>query len=1034
MVDSLVEAAVRARALVLGIAVLFAALGYAAYRETPIEAFPDVTNLQVNVVTTAPGLAPPEVERQITLPLERSFHGLPGLVGMRSESLFGLSLVYLTFDDGADSFRSRALVEARLSHAELPLGANPRLGADATPLGEIFHFRLRSSAHSPAQLRSELEWVVAPRLRGVPGVADVVGRGGYLEEIHVEVEPARLEAHDLVLDDVRDALDRASRNVGGGVLTHGEQQLVIRSVGAFADPHAIADVLVKADEGVPVTIGDVGRVLRSHVPRQGSAAHGSDPTTVEGIVLMRRGENPSRVLDGIHDAVRELGRGELPSGVRIETFRDRSTLVDRTLSTVHTNLLEGATFCVALVWLFLRSFRGAVVVAITIPLALLTAFVGLRAVGLPANLISMGAIDFGILVDGAVILVESIQHRLVRAPPETPQDRLRSIASAAREVARPTFFAMSIILAALLPVFALERVEGRIFRPLALTYSFALVGALVGALAVVPALSAYVLRPPRTTDAEEEPRLQRLLRRLHERLLGALIERPARLAGAMLLLGSATCLVGATLGSEFLPELDEGDFTIFVELPSTTSLEVTEGLLTELRARLERHPEVREVATRIGRPEDGTDNESVNMALNFVRLRPKEEWSRGTTKEDLVRRMRADLEHVPGIRFGFSQPMRDSVEESISGVRGKAVLKVFGDDLERMRSYLQDALRVVRTVPGVVEASLYRDRSVPQLEIRPDREALARSGISMEDFQGFVETALGGTVENVLHAGERVVPIRLRFPLPEREDPTHIGDLWIVTPAGARVPLRTLAEISVVPGRASINRERNRRSLALKFNVEGRDSGSVVRDAIAAVRSRVPTPEGCRIEWGGEFENQARAMKRLGVVVPLALVAVFVLLTLALRSLSGATTILLLAPFGLSGGVFALRILGIPLSVSAAVGFIALLGQSSLGGLLVAEAIDEKRAEGLDSTRAVLEGTGQRLRAVVLTTLLAMLGLLPMATSTAIGAETQRPFAVVVVGGMVTTFLVAVFAVPVIQGIWLARAGSRPTGGSDEQG
>lgn len=1026
MLSLLVDACVRRRNVVFGLVLAFALIGYRAYRTTPVEAFPDVTNLQVNVVTPVAGLAPPEVERQVTIPLERAINGTPGLVGVRSESLFGLSLVYLTFEDGIEPFRARSSVEQRMRTADLPEGVVPRLGADATPLGEIFLLRLESDRHSTRELRSEAEWNVAPRLRRVPGVADVVTRGGYLDELHVEVDPERLEAYGISLADVREALEGASRNVGGGFLAAGDQQFVVRGVGQLAEARELMDVVIRDDDGIPITLGDLARIVSSHVPRQGASAYGRGDESVEAAVLMRRGENPSRVLAAVHAAVDELGRDGLPAGMRIVPFYDRASLVDRTLSTVHRSLIEGAFLCVGVVWLFLRSLRGSLIVAAVIPLSLLVAFVSLHLVDLPANLISMGAIDFGILVDGGVILVENVMHRMAARPPADEEERVALVAEAAKESATPIFFAMAIIIAALVPVFALESVEGRIFRPLALTYSFALVGALLFSLTLVPSLCAALLRDGGESASHEPTWLDRF-GEVHGAVLRGLRARPSRTALALVGVLATTGIVGARLGREFLPELDEGDFTVFVELPSSTSLDVARGVLKQVRERLLRHPEVREVSTKLGRPEDGTDNESVNMSLTYVHLVPPESFRPGMTKERLYAGLRTDLGSVPGIRFNFSQPIRDSVEESISGVRGKVVLKIFGDDLEVMRGLLLDALEAVRGVPGVIEASLYRDRSVPQLEVVPDRGRIASRGLAMASVLDDVETAIAGTVVGELWRGERLIPIRLRYPASERDDATRIGDLVVVAPDGGRIPLRELARIEITPGRASINRDDGRRSLSLKFNIEGRDSGSVVRDAIAAVNHRIRLPDGYQLRWGGEFENQERAMKRLSVVVPIALAIVFGLLALALRSLRGALSVLLVLPWALSGGVFALALGKLTFSVSAAIGFIALLGQVSLASLLVIEAIEGARgvsvrfldeAEARTHSRgwddAALVGACSRLRPVLMTSLLAMLGLLPMALSTAPGSETQRPFALVMVGGMATTCAVVLLVLPLV--------------------
>ena len=698
--------------------------------------------------------------------------------------------------------------------------------------------------------------------------------------------------------------------------------------------------------------------------------------------------------------------------MKVVPFLDRTELVHNTMHTVYDNLLHGFLLVVAVVWLFLRSIRGSLIVAVVIPLSLLVAFLGLHQLGLPANLISMGAIDFGIILDGAVVLVENVIHQANHYRPKSRKEMLHLIADAAFDVAKPTFYAMLIIIAALIPVFTLERVEGRIFRPLALTYSFALVGGLVFALTLVPALCAALIYPKHAIIAE--PGFLLWLRSGYGRLLGlALRFRPATMLLALLLLGAGG--VAATrLGTEFLPELDEGDIHVFVEMPSSIALAKGQDILLDMRQRLLKYPEVKGILSQQGRSEDGTDNEGVNMSETFVHLKPRGEWRPGVIKEHLVEDMREALSAIPGVRFNFSQPIKDNVEEAVSGVRGKVVLKIYGDDLEKMRGTLEEAKARLKTLPGVIDLDIYRESQVPQLQLELDRPALARQGITVDAAQDTIETAMAGRVVTELWQGERPVPVRVILPGTERTEMEQIGNLMIPTPAGARVPLKELAAMRIERGRTSIEREANRRFLALKFNVEGRDLGSVVHDAMAAVEGKVAVPEGHFLVWGGEFENQQRAMARLGVVIPIAVLIVLGLLYSALQSSHSALAIMLSAPFAMTGGVFLLLLSGIALSVSAAIGFIALLGQVSLMGLLVLSATEERRRAGLELNTAIMNGATDRLRPVLMASSLALLGLLPMAVSKGIGSETQQPFAVVIVGGMFTTFFVAMFVLPAL--------------------
>src|SRR3954462_1441289 len=1009
MLNRLIEICVHRRVAAIFAVLIAAAFGVHAYLNTQIEAFPDVTNAQVTVIAQMPGYAPEEIERSITVPLERVLNGTPRMMQLRSESLFGLSLVTLTFDNDADPFISRMQVAQRMAQADLPDGVTPKLAPEATPLGEVYQFRVTSDRHDLYQTRAELEWNITRVLKQVPGVADVVTFGGYLKEVHVRAYPDRMRAHGLSLTDVGEALAKTNINVGGGFVRHGDQELTVRGIGYIGSVEDIRRTVLKARDGTPVMVGDVAEIVQSNTPRRGAVGWNEQKEAVEGFVLMRRAENPSRVLEGVHKKIEELNGKILPKGMQIVPFYDRTLLVGNTLHTVNTNLLHGFLLVVAVAWLFFRSLTGSLIVAAVIPLALLGAFLGLYVLGMPANLISMGAIDFGILVDGAVVLVENVLHSLQHERPPTRREVLRLVIVSTAAVARPTLFAMLIIIAALVPVFTLQQVEGRIFRPLALTYSFALVAALVLSLTLVPALCAlgFVRGRPRREPAWIEKARVRY-RGWVGRLLGA---RGPMLAVAAAFL-VASVLLASRLGTEFLPELDEGDFVVFVEMPPSIALEAAQTMLVEVRRRILTFPEVAQVLSENGRPEDGTDNENPNMSETFVRLRPRNEWRKGYDKDRLADEVRALLLEIPGVRYNISQPIKDNVEEAVAGVRGKVVLKVFGTDGKLMRDMLDQARAQIGKVPGVVDLDLYRDATVPQLQINLDRDAIARAGLTTGVVNDFIGTALAGKVATTFWEAERPVPVRLMLPVAGREHQLAISQLARARPAGGSVPLRQLAQIGVLSGAANIYRESNSRYLALKFNVEGRDMGSTVNDAIDIVNQNVKVPDGYYLQWGGEFENQQRAIKRLEVIVPVALAAVLALLYSAVQSGRAAAAIMLAVPFALAGGVFALKLGGMPLSVSAVVGFIALLGQASLLGLLQVSAIEQHRAAGATLEASIAAGAVEKLRAVLMAALLALFGLLPMALSQGIGSETQRPFALVIVGGMVTTLVVTLFVLP----------------------
>lgn len=1019
MIATIVRACVERGTLVVVLWAIAAAWGFHALRNTTIEAFPDVTNAQVTVVGQMAGMAPEEIERSLSIPLERALAATPGMTSIRSESLFGLSLVTLTFGDDADPFVSRSLVAQRIQSADLPDGVDVDMAPNATPLGEVFMYRLVSDRHDATALRAWQEWTVARHLKQVPGVAEVISRGGYLEEVHVEVDPWELETFGLTLADVERALAGANRNVGGGLLNVGPQSVLVRGVGRIGDEQDIRNIVLDVVDGRPLLLGDVAHLVAGHAPRLGTVGYDDQRDAVLGVVIMRRGENPSVVLDAVHERVAFLTEQVLPEGMRIEVVYDRSDLVGHTLKTVWKHLIEGFLFIGGVTWLFLRTVRGTAIVVVVIPMSLLGAFAGLYALGVPANLISMGAIDFGILVDGAVVLVENVLHRLKGRGDAGAEVRRQAITEAAVEVATPTFFAMAILMAALLPVFSLEQVEGRIFRPLALTYTLALAAALALALTLVPALASMAIR---AGDAREEPGwLQRVRGGYRAAVIGCVAHRGA-VAGAfgvLLVVGAAT---GARLGTEFLPPLDEGDVNVFVEMPASITLEEGQEILLKVRRILREFPEVRETMSRHGRPEDGTDNESLNMSEIMVRLHPIARWTTGRTPERLVEDMRARLEHVPGVTFSFSQPIKDNIEESVAGVRGQVVLKAFGEDLEAARAMLVRARDVLREVPGAIEVDLYRDTVTPQLQVRFDRAALARAGLGIDEAGRHLEASTIGVVATTVWRGERPVAVRLRVPQDHREDPDRVAEIPIRTATGAVVPLREVADLSIESGRASINRENGERFLALKLNVAGRDPGSVVEDAIRAVREQVEVPDGIRLEWSGEFENQRRVTAKLKVVVPVALGVVLGLMGWALGGLRPALVVLAGIPFALTGGLFALVAAGVNLSVSAAVGLIALIGQVALGGLLVVGEIQRRIDAGEALHRAAVEGAVARMRPVLMLALLAMLGLVPMAVGTGIGSETQRPFALAIVGGMATTLLVALLLLPVLASVFLRPA------------
>ena len=879
MIDKLIDLAVRHRVPTLLFTVLFALFGVYTLSRLKIEAFPDVTNVQVMVITLYPGQAGEEIEKQVTIPLERALFGVPRVLVQRSITSFGLSQVILTFEDGVDIYFARQQVAERLGSAEMPEGVTPQLGPNDTPVGQIYQYTLESDHHSPSELRSWQDWVLEKEIKRISGVADVVSFGGFQKEYHVLCDPGRLKANGLTLKDLIAAVSGSNGATSGGYVQYGESEFVVRGRGYLQGRADIEKTVIAVQDGTPILVRNVAKVAEGYVPRRGAVARGNAIDSIEGTILLRRGENPRDVLSDVRAAVERINRDVLPMGMRIVPFYDRTKLVRTTLDTVSHNMLEGAVLVTFVLWLFLRALSGSLAVAITMPLALLAAFIGLYYSGVPANLLSMGAIDFGILLDGAVILVENAYARLAQVQPG-PDEVPSVISSAAKQVVRPILFSMSIIVAAMLPIFTLERVEGRIFRPMALTYAYALAGALLFTFTAVPALTTVLLK--RAKVAEVEPKFLLFLRARYLAALRWALKNPAvtRISG-LAVLGVAIAVI-PRLGTEFLPEMNEGDIHITVTMPSETSLERGAKLLRDTRHTLLSYPEVLDVLTEQGHPEDGTDDEAANQAETFVLLKPPAEWRTGRSKPQLVDAMRKELEERPGVSYNFSQPIKDRVEESISGIRGQIVVKIYGEDLLLMHRKLEQVDSVISAIRGARDVEIYRAGTAQHIVADVDRDATARLGVPVRDVEATLESAYGGTLATVLWEGERRVGVRVKLPTSAEGDTHAVGRLEIPI-AGTRALLSSLSNVHIDTGRTQINREQGGRFLALKCNIAGRDMGSFVGEAQAAVSKTVKLPEGYFLTWGGEFENQRRAMGRLMIIVPVSILMIFILLYFTFR-------------------------------------------------------------------------------------------------------------------------------------------------------
>jgi cobalt-zinc-cadmium resistance protein CzcA len=1004
--------------------ILFVAGGWAAFHNLPIEAFPDVSDIQVNIITLFPGRAPEEVEKQVTMPIETVLNGLPHLVRMFSHTQFGLSFIMLTFDERTTDSQARQQALERLATADLPAGIQPQLAPLSTAIGEIYRYTITGEGYSTRELRTLEDWVVERNLRTVPGIADVVPYGGLVKTYEVNPDLARMRYYGISLQQLYTALSRGNANVGGSKVTQGAQQYLIRGMGLLRSPDELRHIVITAHNGTPVLVKDIAQVTVGNVPVEGIMGRDDVDDVVSGIVVMRKGENPSEVLAGLKAKIDLLNRSILPKGVKIVSYYDRTWLINTTLHTVFKNLAEGAMLVTFVLLLFLGNLRAAAIVALMIPLSLLATFIGLTWRGIPANLLSLGAMDFGIIVDGAVIVVENVFRRLGEAHEANSPRPLRAIIEQATvEVGRPTFFSMLIIIAAHIPIFTLQRHEGRIFAPMAWTVTSALVGSLLFSLTLVPLLCLLLLRK---NIPHQENALVRFIKRPYLATLGWTLKHPVIVVVAALGAFGVSLALAPRLGTEFLPELNEGTIWVNANMPPGISVEQARSYCRQMRQILRRTPEVRSVISKSGRPEDGTDPKPINMAEIFVDLKPPAEWKRGLTKEQIIEEMDHNLDALPGIETSFSQPIRDNVLESISQIDGQVVIKVFGDDSAKLRAKAAEMLKAISDVRGVQTAAIDRAGEVPQALIEIDRDRAARYGLNIGDIEDVIEIGLAGKAATEIWEGEKHFSIVVRLPEAERS----LGNLKKVlvdTPDGLHIPLEQVAEFKESGGSMNISRENGTRLSAISVFIKGRDMGSVVADMQERV-SHVDLPLGYLVTWSGEFENQQRAMKRLAIIVPISTFLIFILLFDAFKSVKSALLILVNVPLGLIGGIFALLLSGIPLSVSAAIGFIALFGQAVLNGVVMVSYFNQLQDEGKSPYDAVLLGAGTRLRTVLMTALLAMLGLLPMALSHGIGSETQRPLAVVIIGGLVSATLLTLVVLPTLY-LLIERRRRAPTEG-----
>jgi cobalt-zinc-cadmium resistance protein CzcA len=1030
MINGLVDFALKNRFLILAGAILLLIWGGISFHNLPVEAYPDVANNYVQVITQWPGRAAEEVEQQVTVPLEIVMNGIPHLTSLRSISIFGLSSLTMIFDDDSVNDWNRAKVLERLAQVTLPAGLQPQMGTDWSPVGQIFWYTLQSTnpQYDVMDLKSLEDWVLEKQFKSVPNVVDVASFGGITKEYQVRVDPAKLVAYGLNIGQVEQQLANNNTNGGGSFIEAGLQQINVRAVGLVDKVHDIQETVITTKGGTPIRVKDIAVVAQGpkiRLGRIGKAIHRKDgkiiddADTVEGIVLLRKGAESDATLEGIHAKVKELNDLILPKGVKVVPFLDRSDLVHYTTHTVLHNLTEGIILVSVILFLFLGNLRGAFIVALTIPFSLLFASICLDLQHIPANLLSLGALDFGMVVDGAVVMIENIVRQLGRKENvyRSPIDRIRE---AAHEVQRPVFYAIGIIITAYIPIFTLQAVEGRLFKPMAWTVAFALLGALMFSMLIAPVLASFFF--PRGAKEWHNPVMVFLTRNYRNAVRSAIHNKWVTLGLVLMAAVLAGYLAfGGPIGSEFLPHLDEGAIWARGTLAPSTGYTEGSRLMEKARLIFASFPEVTQVVTQVGRPDDGTDTTGFFNTEYFVDLKPKDQWRPvfGETKEELIGAMDREVEKLPGVIWNFSQPIADNMEEAVSGVKGQLAVKIYGDNLRTLEAKGDEIVGVMRTVPGIQDLGLFRVVGQPNLNFIVDREKAARYQINVADVQDAIQTAVGGNALSQVLQGEQRYDLVMRYQAPYRDTKEAIENIRLVAPSGERVSLAQLTKIDVSDGASEIYREANSRYVAIKYSVRGRDLGSTVEEAIKKVKEKVKLPTGYTVKYAGEYESQQRSSARMRIVLPITILLIFVILYTMFSSFKWALLILGNVAMAGIGGVLALFISHTNFSVSSAVGMLALFGVSVQTGVIMLEYINQMRARGHSVEDSAVEGAVLRLRPIMMTMLVATLGLLPAALSTGIGSDSQRPFAIVIVGGLIAALIMSIFLLPTLY-VWAA--------------
>ena len=1020
-IKSIIHFSLRHRYFVFFLSAILVAMGIWSYKETPIETFPDVTNTQIIIIAQWPGRSAEEVEKFVTIPLETVLNSVQKKSNLRTTSAFGLCYIRIIFDDDVDDAFARQQVFSRLGGADLPDGVKPDVQPPYGPTGEIYRYTLRSKTQNIRELTTIQNWVLDRQFKSVPGVADVNSFGGAEKIFEVSVNPDLLTKYNLTSLDVYNAIAKSNVNVGGDVIERNGQSYVVRGIGVLRNKEDISNIIINKVRGVPLLIKNVATIVESGKPRLGQVARADDhqrnDDVIEGIVVMRKGENPSEVLERVRAKVNELNNSILPKDVKIDTFYDRTVLMDYAQETVIHNLIEGIILVTVIVLIFMADWRTTVTVSIIIPLSLLFAFICMRIKGMSANLLSMGAVDFGIIIDGAVVMVEGLFVALDHRAKEVGMEKFNRLAklglfkTKGTEMGKAIFFSKLIIITCLIPIFAFQKVEGKMFSPLAYTLGFALLGALLFTLTLVPALSSVLLR--KNVREKHNPIVI-----FFEKGVGKLFDFVYRNQKKSVIVAFIIMILSffsfKFLGTEFLPELDEGALWVEAELPMSVSLSEANSISNKMIDVLSKFPEVKQTLSQVGRTNDGTDPKGFFNVQIQVDLKPKKKWTRDVTEDQLIDEMDAQLRKFPGITFNYSQPIRDNVEEAVAGVNAALAVKIFGPEFTALDS-LADAVKdQLKTVRGIEDLGVLRNLGQPEFRIQLDQQKMAFYGVNTADANAVIEMAIGGKSGTELYEGERKFDVRVRYQQEYRATQDAIENLMVPTNDGAKVPLKEIAGIQTLTGPAFIFRDNNTRHIAVKFSIRERDLGSTIAEAQQKVNAKVKLPEGYKMTWNGEFENQTRATNTLARVVPICLLVIFLILFVTYGNVKDAFLTIMNVPFALIGGILALHITGINFSISAGIGFIALFGVCIQNGVILISVFRKNLDEKMTLHKAIREGVISRVRPVVMTALMAMIGLLPAAVSHGIGSETQKPLAIVVIGGLITATILTLLILPVI--------------------